>query len=102
MTKVRFKRWDCVMEFGQYSNSRVAIKLIDANNGEPVAVATINLPDEPLGKDEIFIKDYSENTGMVNALYNAGVISNPIGYSYSSFVIIPKCKLLIEPNKREM
>ena len=69
--KVRFKQWDCIIGKGKYGNGRIALQLIDANDGSMVAVATVNLPDVELNPGEIIIKNYSENEGMLNTLYEA-------------------------------
>jgi len=50
-----------------------------------------------LGDDEIFIKNYSENKGILDDLIRLGIVSNPIGHVTSGFVEIPKCKLLKLP-----
>lgn len=71
---VKFKQWDCVAVPGKYSNGRKAIQLIDAEDYECVAVATVNLPDSPLEDDNVFVKDYSENLGMAIALIKSDVI----------------------------
>jgi hypothetical protein len=68
MKTVKFKKWDCVIVYAQYSNGRTAIQLKDDNDGSPVATATINVPDVYLEKDEVIIKDYSENEGMLDTL----------------------------------
>ena len=95
--KVKFKHWDCIIDWKQYGNGRVAIQLVDAIDYSPTAVASVNLPFEPLGEDEIFIKEHSENEGMVKALTDAGIVSEPIRYVNSGFVQIPVCKLLVKP-----
>lgn len=97
MIKVKFKNWDCVIKVARYSNNRIALKLIDAEDFQVVAVATINLPNMPLKDDEVYIKNYSENEGMVKALRKARVISKPVEYVNVEYVKILKCKLLIQP-----
>lgn len=72
--KVKFKEWDCILETGFYGNGRLALSLIDEHNGEPVATCTVNLPDEPIMNDHVFIKEYSENKGMIDALTKSGII----------------------------
>jgi hypothetical protein len=72
-----FQDWICVLEEGKYSNGRTALSLIDAENGEPVATATINVPDFDIKEDEVIIKDYSENHGMIESLMKANIISAP-------------------------
>ena len=95
--EITFKNWKCNLVFRQYSNQRIAIELIEIGTNEPIAVATINLPCALLKDDEICIKDYSENEGMLDVLIEAGVISKPIREIQSGFVTIPICELLISP-----
>lgn len=100
MTRVRFKQWDCIVQKRQYGNGRPALQLIDAEDGSPVAWATVNLPDLPAGPNQVFIKDYSENEGMLAALVAAGVVK-PTGESVRSrFVEMPVCEL--QPPFREV
>lgn len=79
---------DCDAFFCQYAAGNTAIQLVERETGEPWAKATVNVPDlaDALGKGEVFIKDYSENEGMMDALVAAGVVedtgrSEPIGYT---------------------
>ena len=100
---VKFNVWNCEVIKKQYQNGRVALQLIaiaddmdnDVYKGEPIAMATVNLPEVELADGEVFIKDYSENEGMLEALENAGVVKFTGQYVKSGFVIIPICKLLI-------
>lgn len=85
------------LQFAQYSNGRTAICLTDAVTGEPVMTATVNLPDEPLVEGEVIIKDWSENEGIMTSLMNAGVISDPIGTTYTGYVEASIHELLVTP-----
>jgi len=72
---IKFKQWDCIIEYKKYkNNNRTAMTLVDAITFEPIAVATINVPEVPLKEDEVVIKDYSENEGMLETLVNANVV----------------------------
>ena len=93
---VQFKEWSCTLVFTKYFDLNTAILLVDADDGSPVATATINLPDYNLADGEVAIKDYSENEGMFNVLNTAGVISDPIRFEATGFVNVPICKLLIK------
>lgn len=94
---IEFAGFKCHLVFRKYSNGRTAIELIEEREPyESVAVATVNLPDEPLEADETAIKNYSENEGMLECLVDAAVISKPTRYAISGFVRIPICKLLAE------
>ena len=82
MKNVKFLDYECEMTIHQYENGRIAIRLVNAINdpanemykGEPIATATVNLPDIHMADNQIIIKDYSENQGMFVALKNAGVV----------------------------
>lgn len=92
--KVRFKEWDCIVLVKQYPNKRTALQLIDAEDGSPVAMATVNLPAESIKQDEVIIKDYSENEGMLAALVGEGIISEPLRKIQQGFVELYVCRLL--------
>lgn len=87
--------YNCLLHKRMYENGRVCLHLLDEEDGSPVATATINLPKEELGDDEVFVKDYSENEGMLSCLIEAGIVSEPVAYLERMFVTVPKCKLLI-------
>ena len=84
MKQVKFKEWTCIIEQGKYSNGRLALTLVDSLDGLPVSTATINLPDKHLPSGHVFIKNYSENSGMAEALTKGGIImpvkKHTIGY----------------------
>jgi hypothetical protein len=77
--KVTFLDFHCDTEWETYRNGKVALQLVatgedpDTHPGEPIATATVNT-DHRIEIDEIIVKDYSENAGMVAALVAAGVI----------------------------
>jgi hypothetical protein len=91
---IRFKQWDCVIEKSKYANGRTALILNDAHNGEQIAVATVNLPDVACGPNQVFIKDYSENEGMLAALEAAGVVKATGQTVNSGYVSVPCAELL--------
>lgn len=83
---VRFRDWECWVRIERYENGRVALRLMDVADGSSVARATVNRPDVALGVDEVLIKDYSENAGILDALERAGVVRRtgqtvPSGYT---------------------
>lgn len=97
--KIKFKRWNCCPWFGQYSNGRVAIRLMEIETGEQIAVATVNVPERSLQDDEVIIKDFSENEGMLPALIDAGIVE-PTGLTVQTgWTESPICKLLITDSK---
>lgn len=75
--KITFKRWKCTIVVGVYLDNSKAIRLLDARDGMPIASATVSLAQYQIKPTDgnIFVKDYSENTGMINALIDGGVIN---------------------------
>lgn len=76
--KVFFRHEECSVTFRKYSNGRTALELI-CDDGSPMAVATVNVPDVQINEHHVFIKDWSENEGMTAALTAAGYIK-PTGH----------------------
>lgn len=95
---VRFRDWDCKVEFSRYTdNNRLAIILFDAKDGEQIAVASVNLPEAHLPVNHVFIKDWSENAGMLQALVDAKIV-RPTGRRVpTGYVEADECEVLINP-----
>lgn len=85
--KVQFRGWDCRIRVGRYpSTDQIYIQLVDADDGGPIATATIASNEISIDPDKVIIKDYFENEGMSEALIQAGVIGEavttvPVGYT---------------------
>jgi hypothetical protein len=95
MKTVKFKQWRCIVEQYNYrDNNRTALELVDSITGEPIATATVNLPRFMLEPNEVIIKDYSENEGMYQALYEAGIIGEKKRMASTGFVECPVCDLI--------
>ena len=93
---VKFKGWECIIEGGYYTKpkTRKALILHDLN-GSPgdtfVACATVNLPNIDCKENEVFIKDYSENKGIEEALIKAKVIhSAPVSTVSTGYTTVNK------------
>lgn len=94
MKAVKFNGWNGEVEFGTYNNGRTAITLNDVEDGQPIATATVNIPDEPIEKNEVHIKNYSENQGITESLVEAGIINKPHRKFQQGFVQIEVCNLI--------
>ena len=95
MTQFKFGQYTLVPQYGKYrNNDRVSITLLDAEDGIPFAVATVNLPDEPMEENEVAIKNHSENEGILWALQDAGIVGEVKREVQSGFVRIPIVELL--------
>lgn len=97
MKQVKFKQWICDVSLGKFYDGTPAIRLHGAEGTldefEPIATASAYVAD--LADGEVAIKNYSENEGMLNALVEAGIVSEPLYYVTSGYVQIPICTLLI-------
>ena len=79
----------------QYENRRTALLLESVEDGSPVATATVNVPEIPLGADQVLIKTWGENEAMLPFLVLNHVVLDlglevPCGY-----VTARLCRLLI-------
>lgn len=100
---VNFLGCDCEVVKHKYNNGRTALELVIAKDdeerdlfkGEPMTMATVNIPMANLEADEVVIKDYSENEGVLEALVKAGVVKDTGKIIATGFVTCPVCKLLI-------
>jgi hypothetical protein len=91
---VQFKQWKCHLVIGEYSNNRIALTLIDAMDGQPIAVASVNMVEDKITKGCVYIKDYSENEGMVHALIDANIIEpEPVDSAFGVFCFVDSYRL---------
>lgn len=82
------------LKWGRYGNGRDALELIDADDGIPIMKASVNIPDFMLDPDEIIIKDYAENEGVLDFLQSNGIIGPTIGMANTGYVECPFAKIL--------
>lgn len=93
-TNVTFQGTEYGIRKTQYSHGgRTAIVLWDKQHDEIGFVATVNLPDHPLLADYTFIKNYSENEGMLKILEDAGIVKDTGMRVQSGFVEVPVVEL---------
>jgi len=90
---LNFNDYNLRVVYAQYDNGRTAITLIDEEDGMPFTTASVNMPNDDCPKGHVYIKDYSENEGMVKYLQGKGVITEVVSYVNSGFVTVPLCKL---------
>lgn len=97
LIKTEFIEGDFTPVLARYGNDRLALVLSDVDDPYGDLRASVNLPDhEPTSPEHIFIKDYAENEGLLEALVASGIVSEPERFVTSGFVSIPECKVLIE------
>jgi len=94
--KVKFLEYESKIKIGKYkTEDQTSISLIDTEDGEPVAIATVCIPKVKVNPGEVIIKNYSENEGILYVLIEAGIISEPKRYIKTGYVDCPVCDLLI-------
>ncbi len=78
-----------------YENGRTAIILTHDELGK-LMTPTVNIPEIKLDKNQVLIKNYSENEGILDELINNKIIEDT-GINIScGFVVLHLCNLLIE------
>jgi len=72
---VRLHGVDCRILMQRYElGNRIRLQLIAVDDELPYACATVNVPGVELAANEVLIKDWSENQGVLAALVAAGVV----------------------------
>lgn len=89
-------RWldtDCCLDLSHVyvASGRPSIRVITAELDEPMAAASTNL-DIPLGPDEVAIKNWSENEGLLEVLIAHGIVDSPHRTVPSGYVDVPICR----------
>jgi len=92
MKTIQHNGYTLNLNVAKYGNGQTSIRLIDAEDGMPYATATVSV-QETLASNEVAIKNYSENTGILESLIAADIVENPHRHAESGFVSIPICKL---------
>jgi hypothetical protein len=88
-----YGEYEIDIKMSKYTNGQHRMDFIDIEDGFPVLVASVSI-QENISSDEIAIKDYSENEGVLKFLMEKGIVSSPLKYFNSGFVRIPLCKLM--------
>lgn len=84
------------MRQAQYRDGSIALQLFD-EYGSPLMTPTVNLEayGEHPAEGNVFIKDWSENQGILQSLIDEKVISEPIRQVPAGFTFAYECTLLV-------
>ena len=93
---VEFAGANCTVEIESYTNGQNCLRLVDLEDGMTFCTASVAIDHEmvQIGEDDVIIKNYSENQGILEALFYAGIIGEPhraFTYNYATFYV---CKIL--------
>jgi len=84
---------DVELRFGRYHNGCIALAL--GPEDDPLGVATVNLIGSPPAEGCVWIKDWSENEGVLVSLVMAGVIARTGRTATTGYVIAHEAQLLV-------
>lgn len=88
--------WYSVVVAGHYGDGTPALQIKDAETREPVMTVTVRLVGNPAPEGHVWLKDWSENEGVTDALIAAGVVGPAIDKSATGLVTATLHKLLME------
>lgn len=94
-TRYTYKNWPIVLKKMYYAQGTVALQFLHADTYEPILKATVNIPHIVLKKDEVLIKDWSENRGVLAWLQLNGIVGPTLSTHATGLVYAHKVKLLI-------
>ena len=98
MRTVQFKDWRCRLYLASYSDGNTALSMYDTEDGSAIACVSLNLvPVEPeLLEDRalIYLKDYSENEGMLDLLIAEGIVERTGRYRQSGYIEAPLVRII--------
>lgn len=94
--KTKYCNEQADIRIAEYAEGVPALMVIDAEDGEHLTTASVNLAgyNEYPAEGNIFIKDWSENEGTLAALVEAGVVSEPVREVKAGFATAYECTLL--------
>jgi hypothetical protein len=92
---IKFLEYDCEIIISRYKGGQNYLQLVDTQDNSPVAVASVNLPDEKQEPNEIFIKNWAENAGIMEALMLQRIITGPLESIPTGFTVATRHELLI-------
>ena len=95
---MNYKNYKGVVVRSRYmDNENLALMLKNKEDmgGSPIAVITINT-NEKLPADQAYVKDYSENSGMLEALKASGLVEEILGEKVLGWVTVPLVKFNLD------
>lgn len=93
--KTKYIEAEAELRVAKYPNGRKAIYFVDAETKEELLIATTNLPNHRLPPGHVFIKDYSENEGILSEMIRLGLCKPSAKTAASGFVEIPMVELTL-------
>ena len=96
MRKMSYKQYKAVVVRSKYmNNDNLALMLIDEKDGSPITTITVNTEDK-LPEGFGYVKNYSENEGIMEVLQEEGLIKEVFGYKQMGWVTVPLVEFDLE------
>lgn len=89
----QFIKGEVLIETAPYPNGSTALRIVD-NAGRPIATATVVVGAVP-DPGNVFIKDWSENTGILAELQRVNVIGPVLRTLRAGYCTVYEAKLLL-------
>lgn len=86
----------CIVRLNKYGNGRHAIQLFVKDTGEPMATASVHLPEFYMRDNYIAFKTYGGNEGLLEKLQCAGIVGGCLYFINTTFMDFPVCELLVD------
>ena len=74
--EVDFQGFRCQLLMDRFADGSLCLTLVDLDENDQIARATVAVPAHPPTPGFIYVKDYGENEGMLDALCAAGVVTD--------------------------
>ena len=75
-SKAKYIPANTIVNKTQYADGNTALTAIDPISHEPAGTLTVNIPETTLNANHVWIKDWSENEGVLNALIESKLVEN--------------------------
>ena len=93
----KWKHYSGTIQRARYGHDQSEAWLyVDTDDGQPIATLTVCL-DDPPPDGHVYIKDYSENEGVLAALIEQGMVEDTGKRVPSGWVDVPLVKVLLDP-----
>lgn len=73
---VNFDKWKCNVLMERYAEGELSLRLVDVDDKSSICRATSNLTGQSPHRGEVFVKDYAENAGVLDALVGTGMFAD--------------------------
>ena len=96
MRKMSYKQYKAVVIRSKYmNNDNLALMLIDEKDGSLITTITVNT-EEKLPEGFGYVKNYSENEGIMEVLQEEGLIKEVLGYKQMGWGTLPLVEFDLE------